>query len=77
MHYLCRFYRREDSRNPREGIYYSARLGNSRLLLFPADDGNLSFYLGGQLEPEKKSRQIQFRGTNSARACTDDHGKMK
>jgi len=47
-------------------VYYAAILGNSRLLLFPGDDGELHFYLGQQIM-ENKSREDGPGSTNSKR----------
>lgn len=72
-HFLCTFRPRMDASGR---TYYMGQLGNSRLLLYPANDGEMMLYLGPQLEVEKISLQDRFRGTNSSRACTDDYGKF-
>lgn len=61
LHFLCRFQKRMDATGR---IYYSATLANSRLLIYPTDDGELLFYLGQQIM-ENKSLQDDRRGTNS------------
>jgi|GEM_PF-3920099 len=61
-HFLCTFRKRTDAQGR---TYFSGTLGNSRLLLYLTAEGDLTFYLGGQVEPENKSREDDFRGANS------------
>ena len=60
MHFLCDFKKRINGQGE---IYYSGTLGNSRLLLF-TDGDDLKFYLGGQIEVEKKSFYNRRSDTN-------------
>ena len=59
-HFLCTFQKKIDGNGK---TYFSGRLGNSRLLIYP-DDQDLRLYLGQQIEVEKKSFYNRFRGTN-------------
>jgi hypothetical protein len=52
QHFLCVFRRRVDATGK---LYYAGTLGNSRLLLFPGEDGELAFYLGRPLVNEKNA----------------------
>jgi len=60
MHFLCNFEKRINAQGE---IYYSGSMGNSRLLLF-TDGDDLKFYLGGQIEVEKKSFYNRRSDTN-------------
>lgn len=60
MHFLCDFKKRM---NAKGDIFYIGSMGNSRLLLF-TDGDDLKFYLGGQIEVEKKSFYNRRSGTN-------------
>jgi hypothetical protein len=62
LHFLCKFRKKTDATGR---IYYTATLGNSRLLLYTTVEGELSFYLGGQLEAENISLKDQLRHTFS------------
>lgn len=58
LHYLARFMARQDA----EGrTYFSGVLGNSRLLLFPDEDGNLRFYLGGRVEGGENRVRMPYK----------------
>jgi len=71
LHFLCQFMKRTDSSGR---TYYSATLGNSRLLLFPTGD-EMRLYLGEQIEPENKSLYNDRRGTNGNRIDLEAVGK--
>ena len=63
LHFLCLFKKRMDSSGR---IYYSATLGNSRLLLYPTAEGEMRFYLGGQVEPEKNLSTLPYNRRSPA-----------
>lgn len=60
MHFLCNFKKRMNAQGE---FYYIGSMGNSRLLLF-TDGDDLKFYLGGQIEAEKKSFYNRRSDTN-------------